>query len=240
MDSTKSASTSGLQTVIDTILVPATAFERLRTVPTWGWALVISIVCYAAASFLITPAIIHGFQSQWPAMVANDPRMATMTPEQQQRGLAITVMFMQYAWLFSIIGVPLAVLLTAVIMLIFNAIGHGSASFASLWAAAANIAVPSMAIGGIVLAIIVSLRGAASFNSTLAVTTALPSLAWIVPGAAPKLTAFLGTLSIFQIWGAVLIYVAMRVTARVGAVPAVITALILPLGGALFAMAGAK
>jgi hypothetical protein len=240
MDSNKSASASGLQTVFDTILVPATAFERLRTAPTWGWALVISIVVYAAASFVITPAIIHGFQSMWPAMVASDPRMAAMTPEEQQRGLAITVAVMQYSWLISIVIVPLVVLVTTIVMLIFNAIGRGSATFASLWAAAANIGVPIMAIGGIVLAIIVMLRGAASFNSTLAVTTALPSLAWIVPGAGPKLTAFLGTFTIFQIWGMVLLYLAMRITARVGTVPAVLAALIVPVVGALFAMAGAR
>lgn len=240
MDSTKSASASGLQTILDTILAPSAAFERLRTSPTWGWALLISIVFYTAASYFITPAVVHGFQNEWPGMVASNPRLAQMSPDAQQQALAFTVGIMQFSWIFTIFGVPLAMLVTAVIMLIFSAIGHGSASFASLWAAAANISVPTMALGGIVLAIIVVLRGAATFTSASAVTTALPSLAWIVPSASPKLTAFLGTLSVFQIWGAVLIYLAMRKTARAGVGPAVFAALVVPLGVALLATAGAR
>ena len=125
-------------------------------------------------------------------------------------------------------------------MMIFNAIGRGSASFASLWAAAANISVPSIAIGGIVVAIIVVLRGPESFNSSTAIAAAAPSLAWIVPTTNVKVTAFLGSISIFQVWAAILIYLAMRLTARVGAVPAILTALVVPIGAALIAAAGAK
>lgn len=239
MDSTKSASAGGLQNVIDTILAPTAAFERLRTAPTWGWALIISIVCYTGASFFITPAIVHGLQSEWPRLIAANPRLQGASPEAQQQALSLTVAITQYAWIFSFVGVPIAILITTVIMLIFSAIGRGSASFASLWAAAANIGVPSMALGGIVLAIIVTLRGAASFDSTAAVTTALPSLAWLVPSSGPKMQAFLGSLSVFQLWGAVLIYLAMRVTARVGVGPAVFAAAVVPLGVALLASAGA-
>ncbi len=239
MDSAKSASASGLQTVVDVILAPSTALERLRTAPTWGWAFLITLVLYTLASYLITPAIVHGFQAGWPAMVAGDPRMAQIPPDKQQQALTFTLSILRFSWLVSIIGTPVAILFTTILMLVFNAVGRGSASFLALWSAAANVAVPTLGLAGVVLAIIVLLRGRDSFGSTMAVTAALPSLAWIVPSAGTKLAAFLSAFSVFQIWGSVLLYLAMRVTARVGAVPAVLTALLLPVCAGIFASFGA-
>ncbi len=239
MDSAKSASASGLQTVVDVILAPSTAFERLRATPTWGWAFLITLVLYTLASYLITPAIVHGFQASWPAMVAGDPRVAQLSPDKQQQALTFTLLIMHFTWLASIIGTPVAILFTTIIMLVFNAVGRGSASFSMLWSAAANIGVPTLGLAGAVLAIIVLLRGADSFGSTMAVTAALPSLAWLLPSAGAKVVAFLSAFSVFQIWGAALLYFAMRITARVGAGPAVLTALLLPVCAGIVASFGA-
>jgi hypothetical protein len=239
MDPAKSASASGLQTVVDVILAPSAAFERLRTAPTWGWAFLITLVLYALASYLITPAIVHGFQTGWPAMVAGDPRMAQLSPDKLQQALSFTLLILHFTWLLSIVGTPVAIFFTTIVMLVFNAVGRGSASFSMLWAAAANVSVPTLGLAGAVLAVIVLLRGADSFGSTMAVTEALPSLAWLAPSAGAKVVAFLSAFSVFQIWGAVLLYIAMRVTARVGAVPAILTALLLPICAGLFASFGA-
>lgn len=239
MDSSKSAPAAGLQTVVDVILAPVAAFERLRTVPTWGWAFVIAIVGYAIGAYVMAPAFVHGVQQSWPAMVAQNPRMAQMTPEQQQQGLDITLSIMRFAWIGSLLFVPIGVLIWTVVMLIFNAIGRGTATFASLWAAAANIAVPTLAISSLVTALIVVLRGPESFNSAQAVAAAAPSLAWLAPAAGPKMLAFLGALNVFQIWGGILVYLAMRVTARAAVVPSALCGIVLPLAGALMATAGA-
>ncbi len=240
MDSTKSASANGLQTVADVILAPTTAFERLRSEPTWGWALAIALACSTVAYLFIAPALTHALQASWPAMMAQNPRTAQLTPAQQQDALAVTLAFTRFAWIGALIATPFFMLVGAVVMLIFNAIGRGSASFRSLWAASVNIGVPTIALGGIVTAVIVALRGADSFNSAQAVGAAAPSLAWIVPSSGPKMLAFLGSLSVFQLWGAALFYIAMRVTARVGVAPAVITAVVIPLAGAIAAAAGAR
>ncbi len=239
MDSSKSASATGLQTVADIILAPKAALERLRTVPTWGWAFVISIVVYTIATYLVVPATVHALQTNWPAMVAADPRMQALSAAQQQQVMDFALSVARFSWIWIVVVTPLAMLVTTVVMLVFNAIGRGSGTFAALWAAAANIAVPTLALSGVVLAAIVLLRGADSFNSPMAIVTALPSLAWIVPSGSAKLTAFLGSISVFQLWGAVLIYLAMRVTARISVVPAVLAAIVMPLCTALWATAGA-
>ena len=108
MDSSKSVSTGGLQTVLDVIVAPAAAFERLRVAPTWGWAFAIAIVCYTVTSYLITPALIHSIQASWPAMIASNPRLGQLTPEQQQNALGTTVAVMHYAWLAGLFVAPIA------------------------------------------------------------------------------------------------------------------------------------
>jgi hypothetical protein len=240
METSTNASASGLQNVVDVILAPKNAFARLRTAPTWGWAFIIAVVVGAVGSFFVMPAVAHAIQATWPAMVAADPRMAAMTPEQQQSALNVTLFIIRLAWVATFIAVPLGILITTVVMLIFNAIGRGSASFANLWAVSANIAVPTVALSYAVLAIVVMLRGAQSFDTPVSVSEALPSLALLAPGAGVKLATFLATINVFQIWGAVLVYLAMRTTAKVGAVPAVLAAILMPLIAALLAAAGAR
>ena len=239
MESTKSAPASGLQTIVDVIVAPATAFERLRTAPTWGWALIITLVLSAGASIAIIPAVQHAMTVGWPAMVAQNPRLAQLSPEQQQQMLSFTLNIVKFSWIFVLIGVPFFLIIQTVLMVIFKAIGRGTGSFVSLWAAAVNISVPIATLANVVAAIIVMLRGADSFNSQTAVTSVLPSLALLAPGAAPKVFAFLSGINIFTLWGLVLNYLAMRITAGVGAVPAGCLALILLLALAFVQALGA-
>jgi hypothetical protein len=240
MDTTQSTPANGLQTLADVILAPKSAFERLRVRPTWGWAFVIAIVLGTLGAYLVMPAIVHATQTTWPAMMAQNPRTAALSAADQQRALQITLAFMRFGWIAYVVFIPLAILIYAVIMLIFRAIGGGSAPFSSLWAASCNIAVISAGIASIVLGIIVRVRGADTFNSQAAVSSAVPSLALLAPGAGVKLFAFLSGMNVFSIWAAVLIYMAMRITARVSAVPAVLTALIGLCVPALLAAWGAR
>lgn len=240
MKSNANAPASGLQTIVDVILAPKSAFERLRTAPTWGWAFIISVVAGTFATYLIVPALVHAFQVSWPAMVASDPRTAALTPAQQQTALQFTLAIMRFSWLGALVGIPVVIFIATLVMLVFNAIGRGSGTFASLWAAAVNISIPSNALGSLVLAVIVLIRGAQSFDSTASVSAALPSLALLAPSGGVKLAAFLAAINVFSVWGAVLIYVAMRTTARVGAASAMFTALLMPLATAVVAAFGAR
>jgi hypothetical protein len=237
MDPTIPARASGLKTALDTIVAPRDAFERLRAAPTGGWALVLAIVLYAIGTYLLTPAIAHATQNDWPNTVAANPRLAQLTAEQQQHYLDFVLRIISFNWLFAIIILPIIVFVQTIIMLVFNAIGRGSASFASLWAASANIAVASLGLGAVVAAILVTLRGADTFAHPLDVQTAMPSLALLAPGAALKLHAFLAAFTPFSLWGCFLIATAMMVTARVSPAIAWTTGIVMLLvGGGLFAL----
>jgi hypothetical protein len=240
MDTTQSTPANGLQTLADVILAPKAAFERLRLQPTWGWAFIVAVVLGTFGAYLVMPAIVHATQATWPAMMAQNPRTAALSPADQQRALQLTLGFMRFGWIAYVFFIPFAILIYAVIMFVFRALGGGSASFASLWAVSCNIAVISAGIASVVLGIIVRVRGADSFNSQAAVSSAVPSLALLAPGVGIKLFTFLSAMNVFSIWAAVLIYIAMRVTAKVSAVPAVLTALIGLCIPALLAALGAR
>lgn len=215
-DSSEVQKGNGLTTLVDTIISPKDAFERLAISPTWGWALIVSLVLPIVAYYFMVPAIEHGMIGDLAKQAATNPGLAQMSPERRAK-------FASYAPYFAAF-VPIAilffVLLQTVIMTIFNAIGKGQANFGKLWAAAMNICV-IYGIGQIVAAVVVVLRGPDSFNTNAEVQRALPSLALLAPpGGDPHLLAFLATINPIVIWSVVLVSMAMRYTAKVGPGPA--------------------
>ncbi|MDP9024355.1 MAG: YIP1 family protein [Candidatus Eremiobacteraeota bacterium] len=230
----------GLKTVLDTIVSPKEAFESIRIIPTWGWALAIAVVLSSLGTYLMAPALQHAFASGWPAMVAKDPNLAQLSADKQQSILAMNSKIFGFAWLFSLIVVPIICLIEAVVMLIFNAIGRGEGTFGKYFAASCNIAVPSAGLYSIVSALIVTIRGADSFGNMQSLQTVLPSLAYFAPAASPKLTALLNAANPFSIWGVALSIAAMLIIGRVSKVQAWLAGIVLFIIPALLATAGAK
>jgi hypothetical protein len=240
MDSTTPARPNGLKTALDTIVAPKDAFERLRTTPTWGWAFLLALILYAAAAFLMEPAVMHATQTDWPNTVAANPRLAQLTAQEQQHYLDFILKIIAFNWLFAIVILPIVVFMQTIVMLVFKAIGRGSASFGSLWAASSNITLVSLGLGAIVTALLVALRGSDSFERALDVQTAMPSLALLAPGAPLKLHAFLAAFTPFSLWGCFLIATAMLVTARVPRAIAWTTGIVMLLVGGSFFALGAR
>ena len=216
LDATQAPKAGGLRTALDVIAAPAEAFERLRVAPTWGWALLIAIVLYAAAGFLMTGALTHATAADWPHQIAANPRLAAQTPEQQQRALDIGLAITRWLWIFTPIFIVIAIFIQSIVMLIFKAAGRGDASYGKLWAAAANIAVPAIGLNALVTAAIVLARGPQSFNAPSDLQMALPSLGTLVPQAPVKLHAFLAAINPFTLWNCGLTIAAMAILARVG------------------------
>ncbi|HZZ00906.1 MAG TPA: YIP1 family protein [Candidatus Baltobacteraceae bacterium] len=222
VDSSEVQQSNGLTTLVDTIISPKEAFERLAISPTWGWALLVSVVLPVAAYYFMIPAVEHGMLGDFAKQALTNPQIAQMSPEQRAKFAS----FVPYFSVFAPIAVLFFVLLQAVIMTIFNAIGKGQANFGKLWAASMNICV-LYGIGQVVAAVVVVLRGPDSFNSATEVQRALPSLALIAPaGSDPHLLALLATINPIVIWSVVLVSMAMRYTAKVGSGPAWTTAIV--------------
>ena len=230
---------NGAVTALNVIVAPREAFEALRVAPTWGWALLITLVLTAFGTYLSTNATIHAEQMSWPAQVAANPALAGMSPEQQQHQLTVVTAFMRWTWIFSFITIFIAVLVSTIVMLIFKAIARGDAGFKQLWCAAMNIAVVSLGVYSILAGLVALVRGASSYNSTADLYRAVPSLAWLVPQAGVKTAAFLAAFNITGIWAAVLVAMALMYVARASKPAAAVcgVAMLLVSGGLLAAFA---
>ncbi|HEY1427976.1 MAG TPA: YIP1 family protein, partial [Candidatus Tumulicola sp.] len=205
----------GLKTALDIVIAPKDALERLRVRPTWGWAILIVIVLYALASWAMGPALVHATQTDWPNTIAKSPQLAAQAPSQQEAALALTLKIVAVSWAFTPVIVLFGVLLQAVIMTLFNLAGHGTGGFRKLWAVSVNIGIPLIALNGIVIAVIVLVRGSQSFSSAAELQTVMPSLGYLVPMSSLKLHTFLTFFNPFTIWGTGLIIAGMVIVAGV-------------------------
>jgi hypothetical protein len=231
---------NGFKTALDTIIAPKEAFESLSVAPTWFWALAISILVTCICSYLTVPALIHATTADWPNQIAKNPGLAGMSAERQQAALDLALKIDGFVWMGFIFFIPVGNLIAAVIMSIFNALGRGQGSFGKYWASACNIGFISWAVGSILLAAIVLIRGADSFNSSLAVQSAVPSLGMIASPDNHKLLALLATITPISLWAAFLNAMAMSVIGRVPQLQAWLTAIILLLLPGLFGAAFAQ
>jgi Yip1 domain len=236
----RSKKPNGLKVVIDTIVAPKAAFESIRDAPTWAWALAIAILVGTASAYLISPAIQHAYAGSLTQQFDNDPHLATLTSEQRQQMLASGLKMVSLSWIVLVANVPLGALLAAVALLLFDKIGGGTGRFASYWAAACNIAVPSFALGSAAKAAIVLLRGVDSFTATSDLQRVIPSLAMLVPGANVKLAIVLSAMTPFAIWGLGLNALALRVIGGVRPIAAWAGAIVLLLIPAVLAFLGVK
>ena len=225
--------------MLDTIIAPKDAFTAIRAVPTWGLALAVAIVLSAIGAYLMIPAFQHGAAGTFAHMAASDPRIGAMSPDDQQRVLAMQQKGFGFAWIFVLVGVPFGCGISALVMLIFDKIGRGEGVFAKYWAAACNIAVVA-GIGSLITGIIAAARGAASFPTVESVQQALPTLALVAPGAGVKVVGFLAAITPFSLWSAALVFVAISTIGRTSRVPAWLGAATLLLVPALIAAAFAK
>jgi hypothetical protein len=233
----------GLSNVVDIIVAPNAAFQRLRVAPTWGWALLIAAILGVIGALLIGPALVHATEVSLPAKLAAMPQIAKLPPDQQQRMIAlqlkVTRAILQWYWLFVPIQLLILGLFQALVMTIANAISRGDGGFKKYFALSMNVAVVGFGLFSLALGLIVVIRGANSFEQQSAVTGAAPSLGLLVPGAKGALTGFLGTLNVFSLWATALIALGMQRVGRISPAVAWSASIVMLLVGACLAAWGA-
>ena len=227
---------NGLSTALNVIISPSEAFETLRTFPMWGWALIITLVLAGIGSVLAEPAQMHAMHATMVHMYATDPKLSTLSDDQKASQMALSESFGKFGILFLPIILFIATAIQTAIMLLVNAAARGKANFKSLWCGMMNVNVVSFGVAQLINGILAVIKGPDAYNTTVDQFMAIPSVAWIVPGTAPKLTAFLAvTLNPISLWALVLTALMLIGVARIGKVPAYATSVILLLIGGLFA-----
>jgi len=231
---------SGLTILWDVVIAPRAAFAALREQPTWLWAFIITGILGMIGALLAIPASQHMSAAMFQQMAQTDPRIAQMTPDQQQRALHIQQTVQQYIWLAYPVFVLIAALVTGLVMLILNAISGGDGNFKRFFALAMNVALINWGISYLLVGIVAALRGPESFSSARDMVALLPSLAWLAPGAPVKLAVFLGSIGLFTIWSMCLLSFGMQQTSRIKPAVAWIGAVVIVFASAAIGSAFAQ
>ncbi|MBV9104118.1 MAG: hypothetical protein JO060_11045 [Candidatus Eremiobacteraeota bacterium] len=206
---------NALVTLWNVIVAPATAFEALREQPAWVIAFIVTAVLCFVAQTLMLPATLHAFTAWYPSQLSHDPRTAGMTADQRQAALGMAAGFVRFGALVSALSSLVAALVTGLVLWIASIPVQGRAGFLRLFALAMNVAIVWFGLGQLVTAAIVAARGPDAFTAPWQVTLALPSLAWLAPGAPPKLLGFLAGLNPFSLWSLVLLGAGTASLARI-------------------------
>jgi hypothetical protein len=219
---------NGLATYLKVLYAPTEAFGTLARVPTWGWAAIVGIILTLIGTIIMMPATLHFIH------VTQEQQLAQMSAD--RAAVAREAMSKIPEAVYSVSGVVGAAigpwiywLVGALIYMLGAALGGGEARFKNAWTIAVNLYIIP-ALGSIVGAVIVMLRGVESINSSADVY-GLPSLAMLVHGS-PKLAGFLYGFNIVSIWFFFVAVIALEQVMKMGRVPAIVTVVVVALLGA--------
>ena len=195
----------GLAVLADTIVAPSAAFASLQIRPTWGWAFVLTAVLGMIGGYLQIPAGEHVFAY----IIAHDPHFATKSSEQISAARMLGEVI-QLGWIAWPIVEIVAILLASLFLLVGNAIGRGTATFAKIFALCANVSFIHFGLGYLLTGIVIAIRGGDSFNTRADLLGAIPSLGMLAPGAPVPLHSFLTFFSVTQLWSLALLALGLR------------------------------
>jgi hypothetical protein len=224
--------------VWDILIAPRSAFAALRERPAWGWAYAIAAVLGTLGAVLQIPAREHVAGLLLASDAQTNSTLASMSQSQREQAQAFALGGVHWAWLAYPLLVALAVGLATVVMLAATALAGRRASPKRLLALAANVAIVNFGVGYLAQGTIALLRGGNDFTSERDLATTMPSLAWLAPQASPALTAALAQLNPFELWSCVLLVIGLTAVADTPLGVALPAALLLSLGGAVFAAFG--
>jgi hypothetical protein len=224
----------------DVIVAPKTAFAALREQPHWLTAFIVTSVIGMIGAVLAIPAGQHLVSSMLAQLAQTNPQIAQMTPDQRNSMLTMQLTIQRFTWLFYPVLLMFAALVTALVMLVVNAISGGDGNFKRFFALAMNVGIVTWGIAYFLVGLLAYLRGPDGFTSARDMYNVMPNLGWLAPNASPKLAALLGSIGPFAIWSLILLSLGVQQTARVKAVWAWIGSVIVVFGGALIAAAFAQ
>jgi hypothetical protein len=229
---------SGLTNVVDIIVAPNAAFERIRQVPVWGWAFLAAVVIAVIGALLAQPASLHALQVAGPALYGSNPAVAQLPPAQQPAMIEKMMGFGRIVIRVQVFLIPIVFLISALfsalVMTAANAASRGDGTFKRFYALAITVSVIT-ALGVMLNGIISIVRGPESYQTLQSVQASLPSLGLLAPGAGGKLATFLGMLNVTAIWATVLTALGMTAVGRVKPAIAWTAAVVMLFAGAALA-----
>jgi hypothetical protein len=226
---------NGFATYLSVLTAPTAAFERLRVAPTWGWAMIGTLVLLLVSTFISMPEIMkvaHIAQEQALTQMSADRQAVARQSMQSMQGIFP---------IFAIIGVLVVTwivwLLSAIVYALGGALSGAVARFGLAWVVSVNLSIIA-GVGALVNAIILAARGPDAISSALD-QYALPSLGMLVHDNV-KMATFLNTYNLDYLWLYVVAVIALERTLTMKRPAAIVTVVVLSLIGAGIATAFAR
>jgi len=228
-----------LQVLTNIIVAPQQAFIALRERPRWFVAFVVVGVLTLIGGYLSVGATMHAMSVWYPQQLASDPRTSTLAPDRVASLTGAMVGTFRYIWLAAPLTTLAFTAVVALVLLLFSFLFKGDAGFTRTFALAMNGGI-IFGLNQLVLGLIIFARGADSFVSPLDLAAAMPSLAWIAPGAPVKVATLLAQIQPFNIWSFVVLALGMSTVARISRAGGYVAAAVPWLIGIGLAVAYAK
>jgi len=220
----------------DVIVAPKSAFEALDARPRWLVVYVVICALGMLGAILQIPIGEHVGMATLAQRAAHDPQMANMSPKQLANIQNASTTVQRFVWLMYPVIAIFTLLVAALFLLVGNAIGRGRGTFVKLFALATHVGIITLGINYALVGVLCSLHSPDAFNSESDILRLIPSLAWFVPDASPKLTVLLEAGNPFTIWSLILLALGMKTIAKVSNLVAYGTAAFVALGSLLFAV----
>lgn len=215
--------------VLDLIRVlyePGAVFQRVGEKPKF-WAPFIALaVVQIVVTVLTMPFVKAGMAAQMAQIAQSNPAAAAQAQK-----------FASLAPIFVPIGLILMLLIATLILWLVMSIIAGESRFGTLLSVNTYAAVTSATLFGIVTFAVLSMRGVAAVSSMQDLRAHL-GLDLLAPDAGRFLSAFLGGINPFSIWGVVLVTIGVQVTHKTSRGTAATAAIVSFLVG-LLVMSGA-
>ena len=173
-------STFGLVSYSSVLVRPRVAFERLKNLPTWGWAAAIGLLLTLGAFLVPEPAQLHVLAA------SESHRIAALPPGERVRAqmahLQIAGSLKSLFILGALIGPWITWFLMALFFFVTAAISRGRASFGMAWVVALNCYVV-YGVAGMVNATLLATRDPNLVNS--ASRSRRHTVSWLAVPAQP-------------------------------------------------------
>lgn len=196
------------------IVEPQRAIECLLSRPRWLLALLVVILAMLGAYFVQRPVVQHVRIVTLERSFSSDPQYFEMSADQKNAVLERAEHPPAIETVIELAILPIFVILSAVInaaiLALFGILSDHPPRFGALWSVSINMAVPTIGLFSVAIALVLVLRGVDGFASTLDVLRAIPSALWIAPSATGVLAGFLAGIQVFTIWGCVLNHLVLR------------------------------
>ena len=205
---------SELERVVDVFVAPTKTFQDILRSTSWWLPFVLLVVSTIGTAFMVDHKVgfDQAYQNQVHASQRLQDRMASLTPEQQARGITMGAMITKYASYGAFVLVIIFLAFYSLILWATFNVGLGAkTTYPQVFAVSMYASLPYLVTAVLTMITLCFSGTAEGYDYKYPIGT---SPAYFLSDVAPWLRALLGSLDIVKLWCVVLQVIGMAVIAK--------------------------